>query len=63
MFLNKKKIILIKSKIEGTMTNKWIMLNVQKQDDFECQCLNRDLWRDDTVKEIIKGNFIFVQVS
>jgi hypothetical protein len=24
--------------------------------------LNRDLWRDDTVKEIIKANFVFLQV-
>jgi len=50
------------SKIQGTKSNKWILLNVQNQSDFACQCLNRDVWRDDTVKEIVKGNFIFVQV-
>lgn len=50
------------SKVEGCKKNRWIMLNVQDQSDFACQCLNRDLWREDAVKEIIKANFIFVQV-
>jgi thioredoxin-related protein len=47
---------------EGCRSSKWILLNVQDQTDFNCQCLNRDLWRDETVKEIIRANFIFVQV-
>ncbi len=38
------------------------MLNVQNPSDFECQCLNRDIWSDETVKEIIKANFVFSQV-
>ncbi|CAF0951978.1 unnamed protein product [Brachionus calyciflorus] len=50
------------SKIEGCNKNRWIMLNVQDQSDFVCQCLNRDLWSEDTVKEILKANFVFVQV-
>lgn len=42
--------------------NKWLLLNVQNPSDFECQCLNRDIWSDETVKEIIKANFVFSQV-
>lgn len=50
------------SKIEACKKNFWILLNVQDQSDFACQCLNRDLWREDAVKEIIKANFLFVQL-
>ena len=50
------------SKVEGCRNGKWVLLNVQNQTDFACQCLNRDLWRDDTVKEILKANFVFVQI-
>ena len=35
---------------------------MQNQTEFNCQSLNRDVWRDETVKEIVKENFIFVQV-
>ena len=38
-------------------------MNVQNQTDFQCQLLNRDVWKDDIVKEIVRANFIFVQVS
>ena len=38
------------------------MLNVQDQRDFSCSTLNRDVWKDETIKEIIKANFVFVQV-
>lgn len=50
------------SKLEACKKNLWILLNVQNQSDFACQCLNRDLWREDAVKEIIKANFLFVQL-
>jgi hypothetical protein len=35
----------------------------QNQNEFYCQILNRDVWSDDTVKEIVKENFVFIQVS
>ena len=38
------------------------MLNVQCQNDFSSNCLNRDIWSNETVKEIIKANFVFVQL-
>ncbi len=52
-----------KSKIQGCKVNKWVLLNVQNQNEFYCQILNRDVWSDDTVKEIVKENFVFIQVS
>lgn len=48
------------AKAYGCKENKWILLNVQKTDSFECHCLNRDLWKDETVKDILKASFVFM---
>lgn len=39
------------------------MINVQDPTEFSCQVLNRDLWSDSIVKDIVKESFIFLQVS
>ncbi|XP_051944041.1 UBX domain-containing protein 7 [Hippocampus zosterae] len=46
----------------GQLENKWLMINIQNVQDFACQCLNRDVWSNDTVKTIIREHFIFWQV-
>lgn len=41
----------------------WMQLvNVQSDSEFASHMLNRDTWRDDTVKTLIQGSFIFWQV-
>lgn len=44
------------------MQNKWLMINIQNVQDFACQCLNRDVWSNEAVKNIIRDHFIFWQV-
>ncbi|EMR10942.1 hypothetical protein PNEG_01087 [Pneumocystis murina B123] len=39
----------------------WVMVNLQDNTDFLCQKLNRDLWKDQRVKDAILKNFIFLQ--
>ncbi|OCT81114.1 UBX domain-containing protein 7 isoform X1 [Xenopus laevis] len=46
----------------GQLHNKWLMINIQNVQDFSCQCLNRDIWSNDTVKTLIREHFIFWQV-
>ncbi|XP_073481727.1 UBX domain-containing protein 7 [Aquarana catesbeiana] len=46
----------------GQLKNKWLMINIQNVQDFACQCLNRDIWSNDSVKSIIREHFIFWQV-
>jgi thioredoxin-related protein len=43
--------------------NKWLMINIQNQTEFACQVMNRDLWSDSFVKDIIRESFIFLQVK
>uniref|UniRef100_A0A8C5KZ20 UBX domain-containing protein 7 n=1 Tax=Jaculus jaculus TaxID=51337 RepID=A0A8C5KZ20_JACJA len=44
----------------GQMHNKWLMINIQNVQDFAC--LNRDVWSNEAVKNIIREHFIFLQV-
>ena len=40
---------------------KWILINVQDTSIFDCQVLNRDIWKAKEVKDTIKENFLFLQ--
>ncbi len=46
---------------EGKDSKKWILVNLQDMGDFNCQALNRDIWKDDAIKSLIQENFIFLQ--
>lgn len=47
----------------GKEDKKWILVNVQDMNDFNCQALNRDIWKDEEVAAVVKENFIFLQYS
>ena len=42
---------------------KWLIVNVQDPSEFQCQILNRDLWKDKEVQDFVRKNFVFIQVS
>ncbi|AEO70665.1 uncharacterized protein THITE_2122317 [Thermothielavioides terrestris NRRL 8126] len=46
---------------EGKDNKKWILVNLQDMSDFNCQALNRDIWKDEAVKALVRENFIFLQ--
>lgn len=48
---------------EGKDTEKWLLVNIQDPSIFDCQLLNRDLWKDSSVRDTVKENFIFLQYS
>ncbi|KAL1968501.1 hypothetical protein VTN77DRAFT_1711 [Rasamsonia byssochlamydoides] len=48
---------------EGREKEKWILVNIQDPSIFDCQVLNRDLWKDPGVKDTVKENFIFLQYA
>ena len=41
---------------------KWLMISVHDPSNFQCQILNRDLWKDKSVITMMKENFVFLQV-
>ena len=48
---------------KGKEEGKWILVNVQDPSIFDCQQLNRDIWKHDGIKELVKESFIFIQYS
>lgn len=43
--------------------NRWLLVNVQNQQEFACQILNRDIWSNQQVREIVKDHFVLLQVT
>ena len=40
---------------------RWLLVNIQSEDDFACHALNRDVWRNDMVESIVREGFILFQ--
>ncbi|KAJ3473747.1 hypothetical protein NLG97_g10152 [Lecanicillium saksenae] len=45
----------------GKGDQKWILVNLQDMTNFNCQALNRDIWKDRAIKDLVSENFIFLQ--
>ncbi|KAJ2897828.1 hypothetical protein IWW38_001594 [Coemansia aciculifera] len=48
---------------EAMDDDKWVMINLQEVTDFKCQALNRDIWRQKIIKDVVRQDFVFFQVS
>ncbi|KAF1823971.1 uncharacterized protein K489DRAFT_378347 [Dissoconium aciculare CBS 342.82] len=48
---------------EGKETEKWILVNVQDPSIFDCQVLNRDIWKKPEIRDTVKEHFIFLQFA
>ena len=48
---------------EGKNTEKWILVNIQDPAIFDCQILNRDIWKNSGIMDTVKENFIFMQYA
>lgn len=47
----------------ATEKNRWLIVNVQDHTEFLSQCMNRDVWSNINLKNIIRKYFIFWQIS
>jgi len=48
---------------EGREREKWLLVNVQDPSIFDCQVLNRDIWKNKNVMDAIRESFIFLQYN
>lgn len=48
---------------QGKDSEKWILVNIQDPSIFDCQVLNRDIWKNPGIMDTVKENFIFMQYS
>ncbi|EFO20698.2 UBX domain-containing protein [Loa loa] len=47
---------------EAQLHGHWLLVNIQDDLEFACQTLNRDVWSNSSVKELLRSNFVFWQV-
>jgi len=40
---------------------RWLLVNLQHDSDFACHALNRDVWNDELVENLVREGFIFWQ--
>ena len=48
---------------QADRTKRWLLVNIQDAQEFQCQVLNRDLWSNQGVKSIVREHFVFWQVK
>ena len=48
---------------QGKDGEKWLLVNIQDSSIFDCQLLNRDIWKHPGITDTVKENFIFMQYS
>ncbi|VEU41188.1 unnamed protein product [Pseudo-nitzschia multistriata] len=42
-------------------SKRWLLVNLQRDSEFSCHALNRDVWRDELVENLIGDGFVFWQ--
>lgn len=52
-----------KARDMGKDEEKWLLVNIQDPAIFDCQRLNRDIWKNDDIKATVRENFIFMQFA
>ena len=52
----------VQARDAGRVRKKWLIVNLQDSQEFVSQVLNRDVWSNYTIKDMINKDFIFWQV-
>jgi UBX domain-containing protein 7 len=42
-------------------SKRWLLVNLQRDSEFACHAMNRDVWRDELVENLVREGFIFWQ--
>jgi UBX domain-containing protein 7 len=66
MFAAPKHLMFTEGGFEGARTmakdtKRWLLVNLQRDSEFSCHALNRDVWRDELVENLIREGFVFWQ--
>ena len=66
MFAPPEKLIYKEGGFEGARNmakdnKRWLLVNIQRDSEFASHALNRDVWRDELVENLVREGFIFWQ--
>eukprot|EP01039_Chlorochromonas_danica_P001225 gene1221-1337_t len=45
----------------AAIADKWLLVNIQNEEEFACHVLNRDFWRTEEVRDLVTCSFTFWQ--
>jgi UBX domain/Thioredoxin-like/UBA-like domain len=45
----------------GQKDEKWLLVNMQRSDNFQCHILNRDVWANPELRDLVQAHFVFWQ--
>ncbi|ETI28863.1 hypothetical protein G647_01315 [Cladophialophora carrionii CBS 160.54] len=51
------------ARAEGKEQKRWLLVDIQDPSIFDCQALNRDLWKNEGIVETVRENFLFLQYN
>lgn len=61
-FVDSNQSLSLQARETGKERNHWLLVNVQNVREFACQALNRDVWSNSAVKEVVREHFVLWQV-
>ena len=53
----------VRAKKEAVEKSKMLLVSIHDPSDFQCQILNRDLWKNVEVKDVVSKYFLFLQLA
>lgn len=51
------------ARTEGKENSKWLLINIQDPSIFDCQILNRDIWKHEGIRDTVNESFVFLQYN
>ena len=45
----------------GRAQRRWLLVNIQDPSVFDCQLLNRDVWKHEGIRETVRAHFLLIQ--
>lgn len=53
---------LASAQTEALERKRWLLISLHDEGCFDCHLLNRDVWKDPRIYQIVKRNFVFLQI-
>lgn len=50
-----------KTREQASKEKRWLLVNLQSHDEFTSHLLNRDVWADETIESLLRGDYLFWQ--
>ncbi len=60
-FVFQINVYFIKARKEAVREEKWLLVNLLHHNEFNCHLMNRDIWTDETLKQVVSSGYLLWQ--